>query len=234
MAEGQGRLDGRRVGGAVAGPGAGGVLGGPDALGGEAPAPAGVEHALLEGRLVGPVPGHRVAQRLQQPAAGDRADQLAGRRAGQGAAVVAEDGQVEQEPVGGLVRRVQRQPVGHPRPDVEVDREPWRPGRGGDRGPGVEHELQAPERPGQGQLAQAAGDGPPELVRRVAGADGHQVDVALPGRGPAQRPRPGQPGGHQVPAEQLPQTQGGGPPALLDPLARAHQRAGSSSAAPKA
>ena len=81
--------------------------------------------------------------------------------------------------LGGLVRRIQRQPVRHPWPDVEVDREPWAAGRGGDRGPGVEHELEAPHRPGHGQLAQAAGEGPAELVRRVGGADGHEVDVAL-------------------------------------------------------
>ncbi len=222
MAGGQGRLDRRRVAGAGHGPGAGVVLGGPDALGGEAPAPAGVEHRLLEVRLVGPVPGHGVSQRLQQPAAGDGADQLAGRRPGQDAAAVAQDGQVEQEPVGRLVGPVQRQAVRHPRPHVQVDREPWAPLRRGHRGPGVEHELQPPQRPGHGQLAERGGDGPAALLRRFAGADGHHVDVAPPGRDPAQRPRPHQVGGHQLVAEQLPQPPGDGPPARLDQLARLH------------
>ena len=165
---------------------------------------------------MGVVPGQRVAHRLEQPGAGDRADQVAGRRAGQGAAVVAEDGQVEQEPVGRLVRRVERDAVGHARADVEVEREPRAPVRGGDRGPGVEHELQAPQRPGHGQLAQAGDDGLGALRRRGGGADGDDVDVALAGRDPAQRPRPDQVGGHQLVAEQAAQQPGGGPAAVLD------------------
>ena len=183
---------------------------------------------------MGVVPGQGVAHRLEQPLAGDRADQVAGWWAGEGAAVVAEDGEVEQEPVGGLGRRVERRAVGHARADVEVEREPWAPGRGGDRGPAVEHELQAPQRPGHGQLAQAGDDGPGAPGRRVGGAHGDDVDVALAGRDPAERPRADQVGGHQVVAEQAAQPAGGGPAAVLDQLARAHQRAGDSSAAPKA
>jgi len=136
--------------------------------------------------------------------------------------VVAQDGQVEQEPVGRLGGRVALQVVGHPRPDVQVEQEPGLPGRVGDRVAGVEHELEAAQRPAGGQLAQPGDHGPGQLLGRAAGADGDQVDVALAGRDPAQRSRPDQVGGHQVVAEQAAEQPGHGPPAVLDQLAGGH------------